>query len=243
MLCRLKLASFLYSLFAFLWSNAIAVPIPSDIKEVVVFIYIEGPKGELVPNGTGFLVGVEHPRNAERMFPYLVTAKHVLSQTQDVLLPHVFLKPNGPFLPHVFLRLEKKSGALEIIKIPLVPHDAEQNVFLHQDPTVDLAVIPLWLKEDVFAYKIFPENLILSQEKFSELNITEGSDIFFAGLFTPYLGEKKNYPVVRFGHIALITSEKINWNGTMMDLYLIETFSYGGNSGAPIFFYPDSSDL
>lgn len=61
--------------------------------------------------------------------------------------------------------------------------------------------------------------------------------MFFAGLFTPYPGAEKNYPIVRFGRVALVTDEKIEWGGKPMDLYLIEAGSYGGNSGSPVFFH------
>jgi hypothetical protein len=34
----------------------------------------------------------------------------------------------------------------------------------------------------------------------------------------------------------MVTDETIPFQGRMMDLYLLETQSYGGNSGAPVFF-------
>ena len=43
--------------------------------------------------------------------------------------------------------------------------------------------------------------------------------------------------IVRFGQVALITEEKIDWKGEKTDLYLIEAGSFGGNSGSPVFFY------
>ena len=63
------------------------------------------------------------------------------------------------------------------------------------------------------------------------------------GLFTPYFGAEKNIPFTRFGRVAMITDEKINWDGTMMDLYLLETQSFGGNSGAPVFFSLDPTRI
>src|SRR5437879_5312472 len=50
------------------------------------------------------------------------------------------------------------------------------------------------------------------------LQIVEGTEVFFAGLFTPFAGEPRNYPVVRFGRIALVTGEPISWEGTKMNL-------------------------
>ncbi len=82
-----------------------------------------------------------------------------------------------------------------------------------------------------------PDELITTKEGFGELKIREGSDVFFTGLFSPFIGSQRNYPVVRFGRVALVTGEKIEWDGELMDLYLVEAGSYGGNSGSPVFFY------
>jgi len=55
---------------------------------------------------------------------------------------------------------------------------------------------------------------------------------------TPYrVGTRRNYPVVRFGRVALIPDERINIAGSDAHLYLIESGSYGGNSGSPVYFY------
>ena len=123
------------------------------------------------------------------------------------------------------------------MKFPLFQMGHIEQFFFHTDPTVDLAVIPILPNQNVIDFKMLPDDLIADAKKFKELKITEGSDVFFTGMFTPHLGQQKNYPVVRFGKVALVTDEKVNWNGTPMDLYLIETSSYGGNSGSPVFFY------
>ena len=34
-----------------------------------------------------------------------------------------------------------------------------------------------------------------------------------------------------------MTPERISWNGVKTELYLVESGSYGGNSGSPVFFY------
>jgi hypothetical protein len=51
------------------------------------------------------------------------------------------------------------------------------------------------------------------------------------------LKTKRNYPIVRFGRVALVTDERIDFGGVKAELYLMETSSYGGNSGSPVFFY------
>jgi hypothetical protein len=68
------------------------------------------------------------------------------------------------------------------------------------------------------------------------LRFREGSEVFFAGMFTPHMGSRRNFPIVRFGKLCLITDEKIRFDGEDRDLYLIEGYCFGGNSGAPVFF-------
>jgi len=74
-----------------------------------------------------------------------------------------------------------------------------------------------------------------------QMEISEGEDTFFTGLFLPFLGQSRNYPVVRSGKVALMTDEKIPWRtdptkpAEMAELLLLETQSFGGNSGSPVF--------
>jgi len=205
---------------------AIATPIPSEVKAVVAFIFIKNEEGKLIANGTGFFVGVRNPSNPDSFSVYLVTAKHVLYEQNTT-----------DFLNIVFLRLNKKEGGSQIGVIPIVTEGEKRNVFTHSDSSVDIVVIPFLPDQEKIDFKFLPDDSITTKEEFKELKIREGSDVFFTGLFTPYPGAERNYPIVRFGRVALITDEKIEWQGELMDLYLIEAGSYGGNSGSPVFFY------
>jgi hypothetical protein len=206
-----------------------AAPIPPDVKDAVAFVLRAGDKpGELVPYGTAFFVGVPDPKNGGRSFVYLVTAKHV------------FQTPDHKWLPQVFVRLNTKEDSSELLQVPIVISGEKKTVFLDPDSTVDIAVVPAdpkTLDEKKVDFKVIPLNMITTEDDFKSLKITEGSEVFFTGLFSPYLGTKKNYPVVRFGRVALITKEKIRFVDEDLDLYLVETGSYGGNSGSPVFFY------
>ncbi len=205
---------------------AMATPIPSEVKSVVAFIFIKNEEGKLIANGTGFFIGVKNPSNPDSFSVYLVTAKHVL------------YKPNTTdFLDMVFVRLNKKEGGSQIGVVPIIAEGKKRNVFTHSDSSVDIAIIPFLPNQEKFDFKFLPEDMITTKEAFKELKIREGSDVFFTGLFTPYTGSERNYPIVRFGRVALVTDEKIEWQGKLMDLYLIEAGSYGGNSGSPVFFY------
>ena len=105
-----------------------------------------------------------------------------------------------------------------------------------------IAVIPMLPSESVFDFKAIPDVMLSTKETFNEFKITEGSDVFFVGLFTTYYGEHKNAPIFRFGRVAMFPDEPIAWNDYVgqpeqkAQLYLVETQSYGGNSGSPVFF-------
>lgn len=209
-----------------LGKTARALPVPREIKSAVVYIGIKNIDGNVVPYGTGFLVGVKNPSEPGSLTTYLVTAKHVITNPKT-----------SELLGAVFFRLNRKGGGLAHLTIPLTEKGEGRNVFTHSDSSVDIAVIPYTPNAEMLDFKTIPAELITTKDALSKLQIHEGSDVFFAGLFAQYLGAERNYPIVRFGRVALVTDEKIGWNGKQMDLYLIEASSYGGNSGAPVFFY------
>lgn len=199
--------------------------ISTEVKSTVVFIYVKATNGELVANGTGFFVGTPEPLDKERTRTYLVTAKHVLQQENS-----------KAFSPVIYVRINRKDGDAVTIPMNIKTEGVGKNVFFHDDSSVDLAVIPAWPPNADVDLKAIDYSFITTEADFKQLNIREGCDVFFTGLFTHHIGEHKNYPIVRFGKVALISDEKIDWDGIKTDLYLIESFSYGGNSGAPVFF-------
>jgi len=204
-----------------------AAPIPSEIKSVVAFVFIENENGKPVPNGTAFFMGVKNASDPNEFCVYIVTAKHVLYKPKTT-----------EFLDKVFVRLNKKEGGSEIGAIPINAEGKKRTVFTHNDPNVDIAVIQCLPDQAKYDFKFLTDDMITTKETYKDLKIREGSEVFFTGLFTPYIGVERNYPIVRFGRVALVTDEKLEWEpGKQMDLYLIEAGSYGGNSGSPVFFY------
>lgn len=202
-----------------------AYPVPGDIKKTVAFIYAPGDNERVLPNGTGFFIALPNPQEKDKSAGYLVTAKHVLQK-----------RDKKSFFPFILLRLNTKNGSSQMVPVSLVHDGANKNVFLHQDPSVDLAVIPVNLNPGQYDLLALPSSMIVTKEDFANLRIAEGTEVFFTGLFTPYLGKERNYPIVRFGRLALVTDERIDWDGVGTELYLMEAASYGGNSGSPVFF-------
>lgn len=196
-----------------------------EIKKSVSFIFIPEGTDKFKPNGTGFFIGVKHADNESVFSVYFVTAKHVL-QAKD-----------GNYLPEAVLRLNKKEGDSQLIKITL----KEIKIFEHPDKDVDIALFNCLPDQNVYDFKFIPDNLIANKEVISKNEISEGDEVFFAGLFTSHIGQKKNQPIIRFGKVALISDEKIEWKekdkpAKFMDLLLLECQSFGGNSGSPVFF-------
>ena len=181
------------------------------------FVFIKNDKGELVANGTCFLVGVRNPAitNAYYYYYYLVTAKHVLQNT------------NGEFFSQVVLRMNDRKGGYGWVPISLDPTNG-MRVFTHKDPTVDIAVVELALNDAIADVPAFPAQFIASKEVVQNLNVREGDDVFFPGLFIPFYGNSNNVPIYRFGRISTMTEEKIPWQKDgPVSLYLIEAQSFG----------------
>lgn len=197
--------------------------IPRGVQECVTFIYVNGNEKA---SGTGFFVGVKAQENPDRYVVYLVTAKHVLKD-----------KEQCRYYNSISLRINEKAGGVFTVEISLAG-----NIHEHEDPTVDIVVVPVIINRERLEYKFVPDNMLTTKEKFKQNNIQVGDEVFFTGLFASFQGEKRNYPIVRFGHVALIADEKIPWKNECTDqsedrdLYLIESQSFGGNSGSPVFF-------
>jgi hypothetical protein len=108
---------------------------------------------------------------------------------------------------------------------------------MHTDPSVDIAVIPYAPPNSSYKFNYLDTSFIYDRKSFKSLPLEEGAEVFFTGLFTPYdVGEKKIYPISRFGRIALIPEERLDWVGMKREMLLVETSSFGGNSGSPVYF-------
>ncbi len=214
--------------------NVMATTIPQQVKDAVTFIFIKSDSGKPIPNGTGFFVAIKNENAPNILNVYLVTAKHILLD-----------KKTNSLFNSVYIRLNKKTGDSEVYEVPLHGPNA-LKVFDHNDPNVDIALIPMAPDPNIFDIRWIPEDMITTKEIFKKSKIREGDEVFFVGLFTPYYGSQRNYPITRFGKVALTTDEKIPWKDKeepfkMLDLYLVELQSFGGNSGSPVFFYLDAT--
>ena len=211
--------SILFLLIAFI-SKAQSM---QDLKTATAFVYVQSGT-TAIPYGTCFFTSIKSPSNPNAVFVYLVTAKHVL---QD---------KGGAFLNRIFVRINHKDSTSSLEPITLNISGKDKNIFISNDLSVDVAVVPVTINTTVLNVRFLDDSFLSNRQEFKSLNLQEGNEAFFTGLFTGYLGNKQIYPIVRFGRVALIPNEKILFTGQNRELLLIESSSFGGNSGAPVYF-------
>ena len=183
--------------------------------------------------GTAFLMNYGSPElGPDRGIPLLITSKH--------LIQHQRLgAPKGVMEYFEVIRvtanaLKPGPGESFITPIPVVVKD---HGFLacsidDHDPEADVAVCPINISDSDFDIKGISPDIAVTKAKIQSLMLNETDEVLFSGLFLPYSGAKKNYPIVRHGKIALMPEEKIPWltisgQTSMQDLYLAESHFLG----------------
>ena len=197
--------------------------IPDDVLLTVVFIgyHTDDPsRGGIECVGTAFLLEHEGHR-------YLVTARHIAE-----------FVGGDPFL----IRVNRIGGGADNLEID------QATWFYHDDPSVDVAVLPFDLIKDNWHYVRFIDNAKESwwSNKAWKYGVGIGDLCYTIGLFRILSGNEKNLPVVHFGTIArpFIHDEPIpitDWRDpsgkrTLFATgYLVESQSLSGLSGSPVF--------
>ena len=120
--------------------------------------------------------------------------------------------------------------------MPLNPHPLGQNLFLSHEPGVDLALIQIG-PGDLSQYDLVLLPTAIMTSAADQAKVSPGTDLFFSGMFSEYLGSVRMEPIVRFGRVAKLLQERVNFFGAPEELMLAEVFSFGGNSGSPVFYY------
>jgi Trypsin-like peptidase domain len=192
-------------------------------KNATAFIYNKDSLGNANPNGTCFIVGRRFKNDSTGMQVFLVTAKHVLENK------------DGSLVKEFYIRMNTKDSNSRFIYYRIDTTAKNRNIFFHKDKSVDIAVLVFSPTKDDYVFKYIPPSFIPEKIAFNSLNIEEGNEVFFAGLFVQYVGDHKIFPVFRFGHVSLITDEKILWVGQKREMIFLEISSFGGNSGAPVY--------
>lgn len=193
--------------------------IADELKSCVVFLFARESKrthGETKPWGTGFFVNVHHPTQPWALFPYLVTARHIV----DDLLGR-----------RAFIRINRCDGSAEEVEID------HNHWHFHPDKNVDVAVLDFDPMPDpeVFDYSSIDRASFATDEFIRQRGIGPGDEVFVVGLFGYATGERRNMPIVRMGNLAMIPTETIPTDFGDVEAYLVEARSIGGVSGSPVF--------
>ena len=194
--------------------------LPIDVKATVGFLHVlEGQ--DYTPIGTCFFLNLG---DGNQVFSYIVTSKHVVDGPVE-LGQDIYLRVNH-------------SSALTVEYVKLASHWV-----YHTDPQVDIAVSPRTSVPGSFptsAAAIHTDWIVTRQRLLGPL--IEGMEVFFMGMLAQNNGLKRNHPVMRQGHLALITGEPIEGYYGPAQYYLIECASYLGNSGSPLFMPAQAPD-
>ncbi len=198
------------------------------IDEVVnstIFLFHEDGSS---PIGTAFIVGVPLPSDQTKYVPFIVTAKHVVSNQKKII---------G--------RFNSKNGSTVSVPYDLDLLKNTNDLWEHPDKGVDLVVFRTLHFNETQYYHI-PSTLIASKDTFSKQDIKPSDQIVFPCLLVNFMGASKNYPILRNGSIALIPEEPVPitceyGSGEFLsyqEMILIDATSIKGASGAPIFLWP-----
>jgi hypothetical protein len=162
-------------------------------------------------------------RVPNRGFIYLVTAKHVAVKTKNV---------------DFYIRANTKDGESIIFK-----GDSGFTWFFHPNETwpSDVAVFHLAAAQEVFQrldWNTIGVDRLLTEQMRHENELAEGDEVCIVGLFSHHTGKTKNLPIVRMGHLAMVSDEPVHTTlfGDM-HAYLIEARSIRGLSGSPVFVF------
>lgn len=190
--------------------------IPDEVRKCVFFIYCPTEQGSKLV-GTGFFIA-ENIEKTDLSFYYCVTAKHIIEKAQSFSIDNTIL-----------LRINLKSGESAYVSTNI------NNWVFHPENFLDDVAILSYLPSKDFDFKAYPLKSIVNTKVIEEEKISIGDETFITGLFSKHHGTMKNIPIIRVGNIAAMTEEQITINEGSIDAYLIETRSFGGLSGSPVF--------
>jgi hypothetical protein len=213
----------------------------------VVHLTIPAPDPKYTGFGTGFLVGVRNP-DASIKKVYLVTNKHMVGSWSLV----------DPFIPYdsviIDLYTDEKSKLTiqKIIKLKTITGRINNNVILHPNHRVDVALIDLTemnkenSKSGIF-WQISDTNFLMRSDEMQEWKISYGEQVFAIGYPANVKITGSNLPIAKSGYIASSTAGNFRVEFPVVsrkkdtiiaspegNFYLVDGLIIGGNSGGPV---------
>ena len=189
--------------------------IPDKMLECVFYLYPSLSSAEQGEGfgGCGFLILVPFER-AMKNHLYAVTNQHVIDAGS------------------LTLRISTSDRGL------LFLDSDDRKWFRHPDGD-DIAILLIDVPDHFSCTAmILPESGVVTKDLIKQYDIGIGEEAFSVGRLVDHDGKQKHAPVVRFGNIAQMPSEKIRQDhGFLQESYLVESRSMGGSSGSPVFTY------
>lgn len=211
------------------------------IRNSVVFLHEKDADGKLIGGGTAFMLVV--PSKASPGFGYyvLVTARHIADPPwancpaiTGTLFVVFNTKANGP----------AQSGSA--VEIPLI-----NPVWSYpSDDSADVAVTVIDAQYLVRAnVENSPVNIAEAATLDEAKKVDTGAQIVSAGLLLGASGERRNYPIFKFGYVSSKPDEPIGLTcipgapPKQMTEWMIAASLVPGNSGSPIYYVPPGGGI
>lgn len=131
----------------------------------------------------------------------------------------------------LYAKVNLRAGGVDYVSVP-------QDSWCCHSKT-DVAAVSFLLKDEYrfnwVKIEAFVDDLYITSD-----GVDAGDEVFFIGLFAGYGGDIQAEPIARFGHISLgLRKVPLSLNSVTLpakkDVYLVETKSWGGESGSPVF--------
>jgi hypothetical protein len=214
--------------------------IPPQVFDSIAYVSVL-EENYYKPIGTCFFIHGEEEQGAV----YVVTCRHVI---REALINDVPL----------YIRMNR-SDTKGVYNVPIQSDWEWQYPDSEDEGLVDLAILKIEGSsftdsqyEAETKATTFAPGWVLGEVHFEFANwrpLDVGDEVVYVGMFENFTGSHRNYPVARFGKIALRPSEKMpgveRWLGDS-EYYLVECQAYPGVSGSPVFVkrkFPDKERL
>jgi hypothetical protein len=201
--------------------------VPETILNSVFYLYKTADDAETgeANGGTGFLVSVQRDEQSPRTL-YAVSNWHVVG--------------HQPLSQATVARINTGNGGYEIL---------DELMWDHHPSGDDLAVARVGFGTE-FVYDSLRSTLCLNGWEPGDIEPTTGllrlfgpgNEVLFVGRYSDHEGRERNFPVVRFGNIAMMPWEPIENKdlGFDQESFVVEARSFGGFSGSPVIVYPEA---
>jgi hypothetical protein len=213
--------------------------IPTEFVKIVAFLCSKelSDKGEptIVPRATAFFVRVPiGDAFGKATMDYLVTANHVLEEARAEETDTIFLRINrieGSFDVPTSIDDWLAHDSADVAALLMSPDDLPKGI-----TSKDLGQASIALRSALDQNYRYAGPTDLGDVDFT---IDLGYDVYLTGLFSDPNVEPGYLPIARFGHVSRMpTTVEIESGKTKRKVlaYLMEFQSWGGYSGAPVFF-------